>query len=118
MEKCSLEYWLPPQIKPLAHIIRFHEVKGIIEILKCIFDGEIGSVEACKQILDIVGSSVCRRSIGLVGAAVGGAVGGPGGALAGESVGAWAGEKLGKSLWELIKEAIGYTINYIRCLLK
>ena len=122
LEKYSLAYWLPPQIKPLANIISFHEVKRIIEILKCMFDGEIGSVEACKQILDIVGSSVCGCSIGLVGAAVGAAVGtavgGPGGALAGESVGAWAGEKIGKSLWELIKEAIGCTISFIRCLLK
>lgn len=115
----KLAHLLPPQLQLLANIIGFQNAK---RVLKYMFDGQIGRVDGCTQIFDILGCSACQYyggSIGgLVGGIVGGAIGSPGGALVGAGVGAWAGDKLGNSLWELIKKAISYIINYIWSLLK
>ena len=117
LDKCSLAYWVPPQLKPLANLISLNNIKRVLEVLKCMYGGKMSRVDACTQIFDILGSSVFQTYGcyfgGLVGSIVGAAVGGPGGAVIGLSVGACAGGKLGKSLWELIKKAIGYIINYI-----
>lgn len=122
IDKCSIARLLPPHLQSLTSVLSTSNLKNLLEIIKQLRGREISSVVACKQILDLVGFSVCHYyccSIGgIIGGVVGGAAGGPAGALVGTAIGTWAGDKVGKSLWEYIKEAIGYIVQYIMTLLK
>jgi len=113
---------LPPHLKPLTSVLSTSTGKHLYEIVMQLYGRKISSVVACKQILDLVGSSVlcsyCCYLGGIIGGVVGGAAGGPAGALVGAAVGTFAGDQLGKSLWERIKEILGYIVQWIQTLLK